>query len=149
MDLDSAGQIALASSHHGPADYAVASLVLAVVAAVAVVGVAALASPRWRRIAPRATGLVVGGLVAVYAVGRAVAEFFTVNYSDPASYRDSWGGPSLAGVFAVHSGPGIAVVIAAAVWLWRRRAHKRRRRQLASREAAGSAAQDDTSLSRR
>ena len=29
-----------------------------------------------------------------------------------ASYQNSWGGPGLAGVFAVHSGPGPAVVLA-------------------------------------
>jgi hypothetical protein len=44
-----------------------------------------------------------------------------INYSDPASYSKDWGGPSLAGVFAVHAGPGIAVVIASFVWLYRRR----------------------------
>lgn len=69
----------------------------------------------------RITAWAVGGLLAVYLVARGIAEFFTVNYSDPASYRDSWGGPSLAGVFAVHTGPGIAVIVAVAVWAWRRR----------------------------
>jgi len=58
-------------------------------------------------------------VVGAYLVGRAVAEFFLVNYSDPGSYRQSWGGPSLAGVFAVHSGPGLAIMIAAAVLTWR------------------------------
>ena len=29
-----------------------------------------------------------------------------------ASYQNSWGGPGLAGVFAGHSGPGLAVVLA-------------------------------------
>ena len=52
----------------------------------------------------RALGLTVGGVLAVYLVGRGIAEFFTVNYNDPASYRLDWGGPSLAGVFAVHTG---------------------------------------------
>jgi hypothetical protein len=69
----------------------------------------------------QAVAWLLGVAVATYAVGRGVAEFFIVNYSSPASYQNSWGGPSLAGVFAVHSGPGFAVLIAAAVWLWRRR----------------------------
>jgi hypothetical protein len=68
----------------------------------------------------RVCAWVVGCLVGAYLVGRAVAEFFLVNYNNPGSYRLSWGGPSLAGVFAVHSGPGLAVLIAAAVFAWRR-----------------------------
>jgi hypothetical protein len=47
------------------------------------------------------------------------------NYNDPGSYSQSWGGPSLAGVFAVHSAPELAVLIAAAV-LTRRRTKGRR-----------------------
>ena len=62
----------------------------------------------------RAFGLAIGGVLAVYLVGRGIAEFFTVNYSDPASYRLDWGGPSLAG---------------AAVWL---RRHRRRTHRLSS-----------------
>lgn len=61
-----------------------------------------------------------GGVLGAYLVGRGVAEFFTINYNDPASYRLDWGGPSLAGVLAVHAGPGLAILIAAAVYLWRR-----------------------------
>jgi len=42
--------------------------------------------PAWRT-------LVIGlaGLLSVYLIGRGIAEFFTVNYSDPASYRGDWG----------------------------------------------------------
>ena len=69
----------------------------------------------------RALGLGAGGLLAAYLVVRGVVEFFTVNYSDPASYRDVWGGPSLAGVFAVHSGPAVVIVTATAIYLLRRR----------------------------
>jgi hypothetical protein len=58
----------------------------------------------------RVLGLGVAGLLAAYLVVRGVIEFFTINYSDPASYRDDWGGPSLAGVFAVHSGPAVLIV---------------------------------------
>jgi hypothetical protein len=45
-------------------------------------------------------GLVLG----VYLIGRAIAEFFVIDFSDPASYRADWGGPRLAGVLAVHCG---------------------------------------------
>jgi hypothetical protein len=64
-------------------------------------------------------------VLALYLVGRGVAEFFVVHYSDPASYRNDWGGPSLAGVFAVHSGPAVAIVAGFVIWLrgrWRARA---------------------------
>jgi len=56
-------------------------------------------------------GLVLGG----YLIVRAVVEIFVIDYGDPTSYRDDWGGPSLAGVLAVHSGPG---VLAAALIVW-------------------------------
>ncbi len=75
------------------------------------------------RLAPgrvvRSVGYGLGGIVALYLVGRAVAEFFTVDYSNPASYRDSWGGPSLVGVFLVHAGPGAAIVVAVVGYLFR------------------------------
>jgi hypothetical protein len=70
--------------------------------------------------AARMAGLVLGGMLALYLVGRGVAEFFIVHYSDPASYRGDWGGPSLAGVFAVHSGPAVAIVAGTAIYLRRR-----------------------------
>jgi hypothetical protein len=68
----------------------------------------------------RAMGLGLAGLLALFLVGRGVAEFFIIHYSDPASYANSWGGPSLAGVFAVHSGPAVVIVTAAAVYVRRR-----------------------------
>ena len=46
-----------------------------------------------RHPAARALGLALGGLLAVYLVGRGVAEFFIVHYSDPASYRVGVGVP--------------------------------------------------------
>lgn len=88
----------------------------------AVVGM--IVSPRWRRIVPRVVALIACGLVAAYLVARGVAEFWIVDYSDPASYRDDWGGPSLIGVFAVHSGPGLAVIVAGALWVRRRLSHR-------------------------
>lgn len=98
-----------------------------------IVWAAALAlPPHRRRLTQRACAWTVGCLAGAYLAGRAVAEFFLVNYSDPGSYRLSWGGPSLAGVLAVHSGPGLAVLIAAAVFAWRR---SRRRSSVAQRSA--------------
>jgi hypothetical protein len=61
----------------------------------------------------------IGSVLAVYLVGRGVAELILINYGDPASYAKDWGGPSLAGVLAVHSGPGLAIV-AAGTWWWLR-----------------------------
>jgi hypothetical protein len=68
----------------------------------------------------RAMGLGLAGLLALFLVGRGVAEFFIIHYSDPASYANSWGGPSLAGVFAVHSGPAVVIVTAVVVYARRR-----------------------------
>jgi hypothetical protein len=73
----------------------------------------------------RAFGLGIAGILAVYLVGRGVAEFFTVHYNDPASYANSWGGPSLAGVFAVHTGPAVVIVAASVAYLIRRRRRAR------------------------
>ena len=61
----------------------------------------------------------IGAVLAVYLVGRGVAELLTIHYGDPASYAKDWGGPSLAGVLAVHSGPGL-VIIATGAWWWLR-----------------------------
>jgi hypothetical protein len=68
----------------------------------------------------RGAGQSFAAVVALYLVGRGVAEFFIIRYSDPASYRDSWGGPSLAGVFAVHSGPAVLIIAAAMLAIRRR-----------------------------
>jgi hypothetical protein len=67
-------------------------------------------------------GLTLGGFLIV----RAIMEIFVIDYGDPSSYRDDWGGPSLAGVLAVHSGPG---VLAAALILWALIRTRRRRIQ--------------------
>jgi hypothetical protein len=64
----------------------------------------------------------IGAVLAVYLVGRGVAELILINYGDPASYAKDWGGPSLAGVLAVHSGPGL-VIVAAGAWWWLRGRH--------------------------
>jgi hypothetical protein len=59
--------------------------------------------------------LIAAFLVGVYLTGRAIAEPFVIHWGDPASYRSDWGGPTLAGVLAVHCLPGIilpAVLVA-------------------------------------
>jgi hypothetical protein len=63
------------------------------------------------------------GVIAVCAVVRGVAELFVIDYGDPASYRQDWGGPSLLGVLAVHTGPGLAVLVWAFARLRRHRNH--------------------------
>jgi hypothetical protein len=75
---------------------------------------------RTRRPAWQWPFVAVGAVLAVYLVGRGIVELFTIHYGDPASYALDWGGPSLAGVLAVHSGPALAI-IAAVAWRWRRR----------------------------
>jgi hypothetical protein len=59
----------------------------------------------------------IGAVVGLYLTGRAVAEFFVIHWSDPASYRNDWGGPSLAGALAVHCLPGL---ILPGYLVWRR-----------------------------
>jgi hypothetical protein len=65
-------------------------------------------------------------LLALFLVGRAIAEIVTVDPGNPADYHDDWGGPSYLGVMAVHAGPGLLVIVAA-VLEWRRRASRRTR----------------------
>lgn len=68
-------------------------------------------------------GIVVALLICAYFIVRAVVEPFVIDVSDPASYQDGWGGPSLLGVLLVHMGPGVlaAVLVVAGVVMWRRR----------------------------
>ncbi|MBE1486621.1 hypothetical protein [Plantactinospora soyae] len=70
----------------------------------------------------RALGAV-GIVVGFYLIVRALVEPFVIDMTDPATYRQDWGGPSLAGVLLVHCGPGVvsAVLIGRAVRTWRRR----------------------------
>lgn len=46
-------------------------------------------------------------LMGGYLIVRAIAEPFVIDFSNPATYRTDWGGPSLIGVLAVHMLPGI------------------------------------------
>lgn len=66
-------------------------------------------------------GIVLGALFIV----RAVVELVTLDYSDPSSYADDWGGPSLAGVLLVHCGLGVLSAIAF-IYGWRRLQARRR-----------------------
>ena len=65
---------------------------------------------------------VVGILFGAYLIVRAAIEPFVIDFGDPATYEKDWGGPGLAGVLAVHCGPGlVALAIFAAVLVRRRR----------------------------
>ncbi len=114
-------------AHQAGGSHTGAVALVAVLVAVVVAVAASVVSPRWRRKAPRALGLILGGLLAIYPVGRGIAEFWVVNYSDRARYRRAWGGPRLTGVFAEHSGPGLVILIATFVWLRKRRRTPRAR----------------------
>lgn len=76
---------------------------------------------------------VLGSLIALYFIVRAVVEFFVVDYGDPSSYENAWGGPTLLGVLAVHSGPGVIAAVIVAVILVRR---LRRKQDQQSRTSA-------------
>ncbi|CAM3374518.1 PEP-CTERM protein-sorting domain-containing protein [Stackebrandtia soli] len=56
-------------------------------------------------------------VVAAYFIVRAVVEPFVVDFSDPSSYENDWGGPSLIGVLAVHMVPGIIAAALLTFWL--------------------------------
>jgi hypothetical protein len=73
-------------------------------------------------------------ILGVFLIARAAVEPFVIDLGDPATYRLDWGGPHLAGVLAVHMGPGI---IAAALMT---RAVVRRVSGRRPRDAAVSAA---------
>jgi hypothetical protein len=63
--------------------------------------------------------IALGVLLGVFFIVRAVVELLTIDYSDPSSYANDWGGPSLAGVLLVHCGLGLVAAIAF-VYGWRR-----------------------------
>ncbi|RMI33606.1 hypothetical protein EBN03_10925 [Nocardia stercoris] len=79
-----------------------------------------LAVPSWRHRTWTFTVGGLAGLLAIYLVGRGLAEFWIVDYADPASYRDDWGGPTLPGVLAVHSVPCLLILGAAVMQLRKR-----------------------------
>ena len=56
-------------------------------------------------------------IVGVFLIVRAVVELVIIDYSNPSSYAQDWGGPSLFGVLLVHVGPGIlALLLIGAYW---------------------------------
>jgi hypothetical protein len=59
--------------------------------------------------------------LGLYFVVRAVVEPFVIDVTNPATYRNDWGGPSLLGVLAIHCGPGLLVLVALCIVLLRRR----------------------------
>ena len=63
-----------------------------------------------------------GVLLGLYLIVRGIAEPFVIDMSDPAAYGTDWGGPSLAGVLAVHCGPGLVAAVLLGRALRRRRA---------------------------
>jgi uncharacterized membrane protein len=62
-----------------------------------------------------------GVLLGFYLVVRGIVELFVIDISNSASYRSDWGGPSLIGVLAVHTGPGLVIAAVGVVWLIRQR----------------------------
>jgi len=80
--------------------------------------------------------LVAAIAVGLYLTGRAVAELLLIHWGSPATYRNDWGGPSLAGVLAVHCLPGLILPACLAWRIWRRpadddKARKTNRRRIA------------------
>ena len=73
----------------------------------------------------RKAAIVVGLAIGLYLIVRAVAEPFVIDLSDPASYRNDWGGPGLFGVLLVHCGPGVVAAVVMAMALLRRRSSRR------------------------
>lgn len=67
----------------------------------------------------RRAGLALVLLAALFAALRGAVEFVVIDYGHPASYASDWGGPSLAGVLAVHSLPGAVATVLVVRW-WRR-----------------------------
>jgi uncharacterized membrane protein len=65
----------------------------------------------------RKIGIALALIVGVFLIVRAVVELVIIDYSNPSSYAEDWGGPSLVGVLLVHVGPGIlALLIIGALW---------------------------------
>jgi hypothetical protein len=73
----------------------------------------------------RRAASIAGLVVGLYLILRALVEPFVIDLSDPASYRDDWGGPSLVGVLAVHCGPGLVAAAVIAAVLVRHRSSRR------------------------
>ena len=70
----------------------------------------------------RKAASIAGLTLGLYLIARAIAEPFVIDMTNPASYRNAWGGPSLIGVLLVHCGPGLVAGVAIVAALRRRRA---------------------------
>ncbi|WP_229075008.1 hypothetical protein [Actinoplanes sp. DH11] len=70
-------------------------------------------------------GIVLAWILGAYLIVRAVAEPFVIDTTDPATYAHDWGGPGLAGVLAVHMGPGLVAAVLMLVVVRRRRSARR------------------------
>jgi len=69
----------------------------------------------------RKAAIAVGLGLGLFLIVRAVAEPFVIDVSNPATYRNDWGGPGLLGVLLVHCGPGVIAAVAITTVLVRRR----------------------------
>jgi hypothetical protein len=72
----------------------------------------------------RRVAIALGLIGGIFFIVRAVVELVTIDYSDPTSYAEDWGGPSLAGVLLVHCGVGVIATIWIGAFLWRRRSNR-------------------------
>ncbi|SDJ40620.1 hypothetical protein [Streptomyces indicus] len=68
----------------------------------------------------RKIALALGVLLGTFLIARAVVEPFVIDFGDPSSYADDWGGPHVIGVLAVHCLPGVL-----SAWLMYRGARRR------------------------
>ena len=81
--------------------------------------------------------IAVGLAFGLFLIVRAIAEPFVIDMSDPATYRNDWGGPSLLGVLLAHCGPGVLAAIAIAMVLIRHRSSERQPGSAAGRSHSG------------
>jgi hypothetical protein len=54
---------------------------------------------------------IIGILLALYLIARAISWPFSVDPSDPSTYAKDWGGPTLFGAALVHCGPGVLAAL--------------------------------------
>ena len=67
---------------------------------------------------------ILGTLLGLYLIARAISWPFSVDAGDPSTYASHWGGPTLLGAAAVHCGPGVvsALILVGAIVRGRRTA---------------------------
>ena len=54
----------------------------------------------------RRVGIALALIAAAFFIVRAIVELLTIDYSDPSSYANDWGGPSLGGVLRSTAASG-------------------------------------------